>query len=141
MITPESLAKSGTEHGYQAAIFCFFALPENKIKYPLAQRLFAVPNGFFSTAGQKAKEKAAGLKTGVPDMMLPVSKWVPNNYRSLGLFVELKVPDKKRANNPLAGCSEEQEDWILFLRTQGYKVEVAYGWEEAVKIVIDYLEG
>ena len=32
MITPEQLAKSGTEHGHQAALFCWIAL--NIDRYP-----------------------------------------------------------------------------------------------------------
>lgn len=141
MITPEQLASSGSEFGHQAALFCFFALAENKIKYPLAQRLFAIPNGFFSSSGQKGKEKAAGLKNGVPDMMLPIIRqYHSREIKYCGLFIELKVPKHKRENDPLAGTTDEQKDWIPFLITQGYAVYVAYGWKDARDIIINYLE-
>ncbi len=142
MITPEDLARSNTEHGHQAALFCYFALAENQIKYPLAQRLFAIPNGFFSNSGQKGKEKAAGLKSGVPDMMLPIPKFKAiDDMPYCGLFIELKVPTKKRANDYLAGCSDEQKDWIPFLVNQSYMVYVAYGWEDARDKIVSYLDG
>lgn len=139
MISPEQLAASGTEHGHQAATFCYFNI--NATKYPLAQWLFAVPNGFFGSAGQKAKMKAEGLKSGVPDMILPVSKFrAVDDMPWCGLFVELKTLEHKRVNNPLAGCSDEQKAWVAFLRSQGYQCEVAYGWQEAVKVIVEYLE-
>lgn len=142
MITSEQLAASNSEHGHQAALFCFFALAENQVKYPLAQRLFAIPNGFFSSSGQKGKEKAAGLKSGVLDIMLPFVKYVRNQVgkRYNGLFIELKIPEKKRANDPLAGCSDEQKDWVSFLISQGYAVHVCYGWIDARDRIIEYLE-
>lgn len=139
MITPEQLAKSGTEHGHQAALFCWASM--NQLTFPQVRWLYAVPNGFFGSAGQKAKMKAEGLKNGVPDVFLPVKQYVPNRVVSLGLYIELKIPEKKRDIDDLAGCSEEQVQWIEFLRNEGYKVYVCYGWEDARDKIIEYLKG
>lgn len=142
MIRPEDLAKSGTEHGEQAALFCWSSLPEIKAKYPQLKWLHSIPNGFFSSSGQKGKEKAAGLKSGVPDICLPIVK--RSQMLGIGycaLYIELKIPSKKNINNPLAGTSDEQQEWIAHLLNQGYAVHVAYGWEDARRIIVDYLEG
>lgn len=70
-ITPEQLAKSGSEHGEQSALFAWAA--DNVEQYPQLKWLFAVPNGFYGDSGQKGKMKAEGLRKGVPDVVLPVS--------------------------------------------------------------------
>ncbi len=142
MITPEQLAKSGTEHGHQAALFCWSN--QNLHTYPQLKWLFAVPNGFFATPGQKAKMKAEGLKDGVPDIWLPIlsTAWNCefNRNKFYGLVIELKIPDKK-TKNELSGTSSEQKEWIAHLLTQGYACYVAYGWEDARDMIIAYLEG
>ena len=60
MITPEQLAACGSESGHQKALFRWAAM--NIATYPQLKWLYAVPNGFFSTPGQKAKMKAEGLE-------------------------------------------------------------------------------
>lgn len=137
MITPEQLASSGTEHGHQAAIFCYFQI--NAAKYPLAKWLFSSSNGFFSTSGQKGKEKAAGLKNGIPDICLPVMIGTRYDFISCGLYIELKIPSRATQKN--GGVADEQGEWLTFLTSQGYAVKVCYGWEDAVKTIIEYLEG
>ncbi len=130
-ITPEQLAASGTEHGHQAAIFCWAAssgIPELKW-------LFAVPNGFYGTAAQKGKMKAEGLKAGVPDIWLPVpmrsmdDNGVRNNY--CGLVIELKVGK----NKPTA----EQSEWIDYLNDVGYYARACWNWETARDKILTYL--
>lgn len=138
MITPEQLAASGTEHGNQAALFCFFQI--NKDKYPLAKWLYSSSNGFFSTSGQKGKEKAAGLKNGVPDICLPVIMLpADGSVMFSGLYIELKIEARRKQKN--GGCSDEQIEWLAFLNQQGYKAVVCYGWESARDEIIKYLEG
>ena len=90
MITPEQLAACGSESGHQKALFCWAAL--NIATYPQLKWLYAVPNGFFSTPGQKAKMKAEGLRDGVPDVVLarPI-KWPDDHLiRYCGLYIEMK---------------------------------------------------
>jgi hypothetical protein len=131
VITHEQLAASGTEHGHQAAIFCWAQQSGiEELKW-----LFAVPNGFFGTAAQKSKMKAEGLKSGVPDIWLPVpmrfmdDNGVRNNY--CGLVIELKVGKNKP--------STEQQEWIDYLNDNGYRAIVCYGWESARDTILMYL--
>lgn len=127
MIIPEDLAKSGTEHGHQAAIFCWAASSD----IPELKWLFAVPNGFFGSAAQKGKMKAEGLRAGVPDIWLPVPmklEYAPQYY---GLVIELKAGKNKPTS--------EQQEWIDFLGSQGYWCQVCYGWEDAKATILKYL--
>ena len=132
MISPEQLAASGTEHGEQTALFAWSAL--NIKQYPQLKWLYAVPNGFFSTPGQKAKMKAEGLRDGVPDICLPYPRY---GTMELGLFIELKI--EKRRNQKNGGCSEDQLEWLAYLNEAGYKAVVCYGWQEAVTTIKEYL--
>lgn len=135
MITPEQLAKSGSEHGHQAALFLWAAL--NKDQYPQLKWLFAVPNGFFANSGQKAKMKAEGLKDGVPDVWLPFI--MPHKVHSVitgiccGLVIEMKVKKNK--------TSEDQDKWIEHLSKHYWKCCVCYSWEEARDRILEYING
>ena len=142
MITPEQLAACGSESGHQKALFCWAAL--NIATYPQLKWLYAVPNGFFSTPGQKAKMKAEGLRDGVPDICLPVICYHdnrPNVWSEIafcGLYIELKI--EKRRNQKNGGCSEEQLEWLAYLNEAGYKAVVCYSWIEAVEVIKEYLK-
>lgn len=137
MITPEMLAKSGTEHGHQAAIFAWAAQSD----IPELKWLFAIPNGFYGSAAQKGKMKAEGLRNGVVDICLPVGKWQGdpggNEYRVCGLFIELKTEDKRNHKN--GGLSDEQKEFGEFVTGQGYKFCVCYSWIEAKITILKYL--
>ena len=121
-ITPEQLAASGTEHGHQAAIFCW----AQQSGIAELKWLFAGPNGFFGSAAQKGKMKAEGLKLGVPDIWLPVP--MDGCY---GLVIELKVGKNKP--------TKEQQEWIDYLNNAGYYARVRYGWESARDTILKYL--
>ena len=136
MITPEDLCKSGSEHGHQQALFCWASL--NIDKYPQLQWLYAIPNGFFATPGQKAKMKAEGLKDGVPDVCLPVPRydsWLGAWWH--GLYIELKII--KRRNHKDGGCSKDQLEWIDYLTKADYRCHICYGWEDARDKILEYL--
>lgn len=126
MITPEQLASSGSEDGEQLALFCWIAL--NQKTYPLLMRCFAIPNGGFRNIREAAKLKAMGVRNGVSDIMFPVPRG--NWY---GLFIELK---KIKGGT----TSEEQKDWIAFLKSQGYGATVCLGWIAARDTLVSYLE-
>ncbi len=126
MITPDQLAASGTEHGHQAALFCW----AQQSGIPELKWLFAVPNGFYGTAAQKGKMKAEGLKVGVPDIWLPV----PVNHGErdyYGLIIELKVGSNK--------ASKEQQEWLDYLNNSGHYAIVCYGWQDARDAILTYL--
>ena len=90
--------------------------------------MFAVPNGFFSTAGQKAKMKREGLQSGVPDICLPVAR-KPYN----GLFLEMKAEG--------GAVSEKQRWWHNRLAEQGFHVAVCFSFDSAVHELENYLKG
>ncbi len=125
-MTPDQLAASGSEHGAQAALFCWAAM--NFKRYPQLKLMFAIPNGEARSIATGARLKAAGVKAGVPDIFLPVV-----TARSPGLYLELK----RRGGT----ISKVQCWWLYELQQAGYRVEVCYGWQEAVKVIEEYLNG
>lgn len=91
---------------------------------------YHIPNGGYRNAKEAAKLKRCGVKSGIPDLCIPIAK---KPYH--GLYIELKRRDRSKSV-----ISKNQKKWIIDLRIQGYCVEVAYGWEEAVKLIETYLE-
>jgi len=90
--------------------------------------LYAVPNGLKTpNARIAARAVAEGLKKGFPDMCLDVPV---GGYH--GLRIELKVGKNK--------TSKFQDKWIERLRSFGYRVEVCYGSDAAMKVIDDYLQ-
>jgi len=126
-MTPDQIAKSGLEHSEQVALFCWAAL--NVKKYPMLRWMFAVPNGGFRFKAEAARLKASGVKAGVPDVVLPHP-----NFKWAGLFIEMK-------RKVVGRLQDNQGEWIDYLRSVGYRVEICYGWQEAVKVIEDYLNG
>lgn len=124
-MTPEQIAKSGTEAANQAALFAWAAI--ESCNYPELKLLFAIPNGGARNPATAGVLKATGVKAGVPDMFLPVvrGEWY-------GLFIELK----KGGGKP----SPEQLKWGCALREQGYGFVVCVGWEKARDVILQYLD-
>ena len=91
------------------------------------QFLFHIPNE--NTAGIKwgIRNRQLGVKSGVPDLMLPIPA---KGYH--GLFVEMKTAHGK--------LSENQKKWLSALETFGYRAVVAYGWQDAKNKIMEYLE-
>lgn len=156
---PEQLAKSGTEHGEQAALFAWAAL--NVGNDPRLSLMFAIPNG--GARGSTVKDrmirganmKAEGVKTGVPDVFLPVPGY-DHTVAALGkarrwyhgLFIEMKKPAaklKKGSNGPgpwdHGGVDPAQKEYLDALTKQGYKCVVCYTWLEAANEIKLYLTG
>lgn len=128
-ITPESLAKSGTEHGEQMALFCWAQI--NRELYPVLKWMFAIPNGGGRSAAQGAMLKAEGVKGGVSDVCLPVQR---RGYA--GLYIEMK-----KAKGVPSDVKPEQKEFMGFVKEQGYFADVAFGWTQAVQILEWYLHG
>lgn len=82
-------------------------------------RIFHIPNGGGRSLVTAARLKLEGVSKGVPDLFIPALK----------LWIEMK--DVKGGI-----VSEEQKDWIDYLRSHGYAAEVAKGHDEAIKIII-----
>lgn len=137
MITPEQLARVGTEDAHQQAIFCQAAIKinENPERYgPLKRLFFAVPNG-----GDRGsvivgtKLKSTGVKKGVADMLLLYPR-----ARFHGLCIELKKLGLENRKN--GGMSEEQVEFKDAVVEQGYAFACAYGWEQAWFYLEKYLD-
>jgi hypothetical protein len=124
--------RTGSEHSNQVVLFAWAA--ESGI--PELKWLFAIPNGFYATPAQKAKMKAEGLRSGVSDIMLPISKCI-GLFSYMGLFIELKTADKLNRKN--GGLSDEQVEFGRFVIAQGYKFVVCYSWQEAKDAILNYL--
>ena len=111
----------------QVALFAWAKMAACSL--PGLELIFAVPNGGARHVAVAAKLKAEGVKRGVPDVCLPVSR---GGYH--GLWIELKAPGGR--------TSEAQDWWIARLLREGYLVQVVTGeWTEAKTIVERYLAG
>lgn len=123
-MTPEQLAKGGSEAGHQTALFAWAALEAQR--YPELRLMFAIPNGGYRTKATAGSLKAQGVKAGVPDIFLPVRRGRWN-----GLFIELK----KEGGKP----SADQMVWINELNEQGFGTAVVVGWQAAAEMILNYL--
>lgn len=152
-MTPDDLAKSGTEHAHQRALFAWCAMVINqgveaafdekcyakngllyaKIHYPnrppvrVLEELYAIPNGGERNKVVAAKLKAEGVKAGTPDIHFPVAC---GNYHSM--YIEMKK---------LGGIvSNIQKERIARLSSHGNYVVVCYSWHEAADELLNYLK-
>jgi VRR-NUC domain len=91
-------------------------------------RFFAIPNGGHRNKLEAFKFKRCGVQPGIPDLCIPIPS---KSYH--GLYIELKRISGGK-------LSDVQIEWLTFLRLKGYYADVAYGFEEAKKIIISYLE-
>lgn len=131
---------------------------------PLLKRLFAIHNQGHGDVVRGMRARAEGVKTGVPDMMLPVPQvfgveycfgyglfagaygvFDPSYNRPHGryicgyhgLWIELKRPSS--VGKAKGSTQGKQDDWIEFLLNQGYAAEVCVGWEVARDCILKYL--
>lgn len=90
--------------------------------------LYAIPNGGDRHPAVAAKLKAEGVKSGVPDLCLPVAR---GGYHAL--YVEMKAAKGR--------VSDAQSKWHDALRAQGNAVRVCFGWLAAKDAIEAYLAG
>lgn len=114
-----------TEDAEQAALFQWAAAC-NRNDLDL---MYAIANGGYRKKTTAGRLKATGVKAGVPDICLPVAR---GGY--FGMYVELKRVKGSKT-------SECQKEWMAALNAQGYLAIVCYGWEEARKMIVQYLSG
>ena len=98
-------------------------------QYPMLSLCFATLNGLVIGPAQAMRAKRAGLKPGVPDIVLPVAR---KGFH--GLFVELKRNDESIQASPL------QNIWLDKLSAQGYLAMVCHGADDAEQAILNYLE-
>jgi len=125
-ITPEQIAKAGTEHAHQTAFFAWCALPDQQRAYPQLKLMFAIPNGGERNKIVAGNLKAEGVKAGVLDIFLPVAR---GGFH--GLFVEMKVQPNR--------LTLEQKEFRAAVELQCYASLVCYSWIEAALGIERYL--
>jgi len=87
----------------------------------------AIPNSTFTTSwNQKRKNRAMGLRAGLPDMIV-----IANNKV---MFVEMKRIKR-------SVTSAEQKKWIEALNSAGVPAKVCKGCIEAMNFIINESEG
>ena len=134
-------------------------MPETQVQEQLAEYLrFQYPDVMFHsdfgsgvklTPRQAARQKRQnGGRRAWPDMFIaePMPRCVDGswNYEYHGLFIELKKPGtrlKKRDGSWASEHIAEQYDVLDRLRFRGYRAEFAVGFDEAKKIIDEYLGG
>jgi hypothetical protein len=87
---------------------------------------YAIPNGGSRHPLEAVNLKRSGVKAGVPDICIPVPR---KDY--CGLYIELKSKNGKPTLNQIS--------WVADLNTAGYKAVFCYGFDEAKKVVEEYL--
>ena len=95
-------------------------------KYQGLDLIFAIPNGGSRNQIEARNLKLTGVKAGVPDLFLPVSRKGKH-----GLFIEMKRKEGGR-------LSDYQKEWIQRLTEQGYQTAVCKGFEEAINVIETY---
>jgi len=115
-----------TESQEQMALFEWAEM--YKREYPELQLMYHIPNGGYRTKAEAGRFKAEGVKAGVPDIFLPVSR---GGFH--GLYIELKRMGR-------SGISDAQRKWLAALSEQGYKTVVCKGWQEAAGALSRYLK-
>lgn len=105
-----------------------------KGKYPELALLYAIPNGGNRHIATAMKLKAEGVRSGVPDLHLPVARQGFNS-----LYIEMKKTSMRPKRGGKGGVSDSQRWWIDKLNEQGNKAIVCYGADEAKQVIEDYL--
>lgn len=115
-----------TESQEQQLLFEWAALSAGQ--WPELALMYHIPNGGNRSKSEAGRFKAEGVKSGVPDICLPVAR---GGYH--GLYIELKRVNGGRV-------SPAQQGWISALRDQGYCACVCKGWDDAAHVIKKYLE-
>lgn len=133
-MTPEDIAKAGTEHAHQCALFCWANTQIQSGAYPMLEFMHANPSGGKRSKITGARMKAEGAKKGVWDIFLPYPIFdnVVGSYTCCGLYIEMKKPGKGR-------LTIEQKIFQQYVVNQGYATAVCFGWIEAKDAILRYL--
>lgn len=102
----------------------------------IGQYLIHIPNGGArSSAAEGANLKAMGVRAGVSDLFC-----AHRNQYHYGLWVEMKRNLKYYSSHDVAyrAVTQLQRNWLVSMEKQGYRAEVAYGADQAIKIIEAY---
>jgi VRR-NUC domain. len=130
MTTVLDLARRATvpsEHDEQVRLFQWAELAAGR--YPELREMFAVPNGEHRHKATAGKLRAEGVKAGVEDIVLLVPR---GGFH--GLLIEMKRVDASPSD-----VKPDQRAWHEIHRSRGFCVWVCKGFEDARRVVMDYL--
>ena len=99
----------------------------NKNKYPGLEMMYHIPNEGKRSASTGSRLKREGLKSGVSDICVPVSRCGYHN-----LYIELKSGKNK--------ATESQLEFIRGINENGGKALVVYEAENAIEVIQAYFE-
>lgn len=123
----QRLADEASELSHQIAVIQWATLQAKCGRREL-ELLYAVPNGLWTTAAQAGKAKASGLKSGVPDLHLPVARG-----GFIGLWIEMKS-ERGQLKAPQAW-------WHDRLIAEGGCVALCFNAGQAIDTLTEYLDG
>ena len=109
-----------SEHDEQVRLF------KLSTQYSELDTMFAIPNGGHRSKATAGRLKAEGVKSGVPDIFLPVRS---RGYG--GMFIEMKVGRNKPTEN--------QRDYMFNLSAAGYYCTTCYGADDALAEILWYI--
>lgn len=120
-----------------------------KTKYPNVIFSCDVASGMRLPIHIAAKHKKMRSDRGFPDLFIAASRH-ENTYSALGypmvktycgLFLELKKESVRLKNGNIARSShhDEQAEILMRLNREGYVAQFACGYDEAVKLIDEYL--
>lgn len=111
-----------SEHKEQTMLINWF-----RLQYPRYNKcLFAIPNGGARHIRTAIKLKEEGLLAGAPDLFLMIAR--DNKH---GMFIEMKSKKGKLQQN--------QVEFLAQAEVMGYATAVAFGFDDAKKNIINYL--
>lgn len=168
-MTPDQLAKSGTEHGHQTALFAYVAVARlhgwnvaddwcngmgveaakssrtNDKPVEALEWFHAIHNQGHGDKIRGGMAKAEGVRKGIADTFLPWPildrKSEYNKMLFAGLYIEMKKPSEKpKTDKGKGGASDEQLKFGAYCNTVGYGWIVCYSWREAADILRSYIE-
>ena len=120
-----SSGRTMSETQEQISLIKWSQQPSVRQQYPELKFLFHVPNERADKV-EAANLKRMGVKSGIPDLMLPVPS---GEYH--GLFIEMKKIGGR--------ASADQLWWLEHLKANGYACAVCYGWQQASEVLLWYL--
>lgn len=116
-----------TEAEEQRALFRWAALASGA--HPELRKLFHIPNEGRRSVVTGRRMKEEGMKSGVPDICLPVAR---GGYHAL--YIELKRVKGGRV-------TDAQRRWLYDLNVEGNRAVVCKGWNAAREEIENYLRG
>jgi hypothetical protein len=123
--SPLSLSRVPTEDAEQVALFQWAEWMKGE--FPELALLMHIPNGGARHVVVAKKLKAQGVKSGVPDICLPVKR---------GSYGSLWIEMKRRQGGKVSAV---QRWWLNELEKHGQYAEICYGHEEAEAVIVNYL--